>query len=196
MHQNSAKGKVLIQYDPDEATLPVSPVNLCPLQQATLKVWVEDGPDPVYVDNWLAESNQFGGSLKHKRGGNTCSPPASTTSPKSTIVATATADLSCYNYVDPDQERGSFCTCTNGASLAVAASTGSNIGTAYQPCPWTTVPVSATTSMATSMSSKPTSDPPQYAFTTTKFNHDVMGANAPLKSNTSASRRLSAQVVR
>lgn len=171
LHAATAKGKILVQYDPVEAMLPHPQANLCPIQQATLRVWVEDRPQPVYEHSWAAEAHQMVYASGHqKRDGNTCSKPASTTVSTSTTSPTATAELPCYNYADPDQGRGDFCTCTNGASVSVAASTGSNTGRAYQPCPWTTIPASATTSMP----SKPTSKHAQYAFTHTLLNHDVI----------------------
>lgn len=180
IHDNTAKGKVLVQYDPAEAMLPPISFSPCFLQQATLRVWVEDGPQPVYQHNWLAEPDQLVGVSGHqKRDGDTCSKPASTTVSTSTTSPPATANLPCYNYADPDQGRGDFCTCTNGASVSVAASTGSNTGTAYQPCPWTTIPASATTSMPP----KPTSEHAQYAFTDTLLNHDVIECESSTVAN-------------
>lgn len=182
LHATTAKGKVLVQYDPVEAMLPVSPHNPCPLQQATLKVWVEDRLEPVYDHSWVAEHDQsVGASGNKKRGGNTCSHAGSTTVSKTTTSPTATANLPCYNYADPDQGRGDFCTCTNGASVPVAASTGSNTGQAYNPCPWTAIPASATTSMPSK--SRPTSDHPQYAFTQTQYNHDVIECESSTRAN-------------
>lgn len=82
-HDTTAKGKIVIQYDPSEATLPISPINPCPLQQAMLKVWVEDRPSPIYEDTWIAESNQILLASGNQKRADACSRSMSSDEPSS-----------------------------------------------------------------------------------------------------------------
>lgn len=77
---------------------------------------------------------------------------SSTTGIKSSPSQSA---LPCWNYADPYHSISASCTCSNGASTAIAASTGKNTGSAYQPCPYPTVPAIPTTSKASSSNINP-----------------------------------------
>lgn len=72
----------------------------------------------------------------------TSSLPKSSSPPTKTTPTTTTSysPLPCYNYADPDNGIANFCTCSNGASTVIASATGSNTGSNYRPCPYTSAP--------------------------------------------------------
>ena len=56
---NAPLGKVLVQYDPFQTVLQ-TPNNPCFVyQRAMVRVWVQDGPDPVFERQWNANRAQF-----------------------------------------------------------------------------------------------------------------------------------------
>ena len=70
----------------------------------------------------------------------------------SAIAPKPSVSYACYNYAAPHEDIADFCTCSNGASTAVASSTGNNTGSNYVPCPYTTpppLPSKTTTTAAT-----------------------------------------------
>lgn len=62
----------------------------------------------------------------------------------SNAARSVTPSFPCYNFADPDNGVGNYCMCYNGASTPVAQSTGTNTGTNYQPCPYTSAPPTPT----------------------------------------------------
>lgn len=55
---NSARGKVLVQYDPDEDDT-LESEDPRPVQKAMLRVWLGDRDDYVYEDEWTAHDDQL-----------------------------------------------------------------------------------------------------------------------------------------
>jgi hypothetical protein len=118
-----------------------------------------------------------------------CDAPSSTTTrAKTTLATTPTAKKPgassavpspiCTYREDPDQNRnGGQCICSNSVTLPQAASTGSNTGAHYNPCPMTSIPPMPTTKPP---APKPTNTP-QFGFTTTKYNSNVIGCQSGSK---------------
>ena len=72
-------------------------------------------------------------------------------------------------------EKGDSCICSDTITLPPAASTGTNTGEQYNPCPMTALPPTPT-SMSSSATPRNT---PQFAFTTTNLlNHDVVACES------------------
>lgn len=56
---HTASGKLFFQYDPAQAMYADSHRPHKTIQQATLRVWLEDRPAPVYAMAWIAEPQQL-----------------------------------------------------------------------------------------------------------------------------------------
>ena len=93
--------------------------------------------------------------------------------------STATASPLCTYSVDPHKKESGKCICSNTVTLAPAESTGSNTGASYQPCSMTTLPPSPTTKGSTTIPS----NNPQYGFTTTLANSNVIACQSASLAN-------------
>lgn len=97
---------------------------------------------------------------------------SSTISTITPVGASAKASPLCFYSVG---ELGNKCICSDTITLPPAASTGTNTGEQYDPCPMTTLPPTPT-SMSSSATPRNT---PQFAWTTTNyFNHDVVACES------------------
>lgn len=90
--------------------------------------------------------------------------------PSETDDADAVATPACTPFADPNAgDAGTHsCVCSNGISVAVASSTSNQ--TSYIPCPWTSLPPAALTTSSAAVST----NTPQYQFTTTLANNEVI----------------------
>lgn len=80
------------------------------------------------------------------RSNSVAQPTSNIHQPRNDLESANTAtQLPCYNFADPDNGVGNECMCSNGQILPTAPSTGTNTGTNYNPCPYTTVPPASTT---------------------------------------------------
>ncbi|MCJ1414891.1 hypothetical protein MMC32_001220 [Xylographa parallela] len=90
---NTATGKILVQYYPDEAIVTNLEDPCKTTQYAMLKVWVEDRPQPVYQRTWTAEDQQkVADNQKRGVSAAACSQkPNGSTSPHTPTSGTATS---------------------------------------------------------------------------------------------------------
>ncbi|KAL9094048.1 MAG: hypothetical protein Q9165_003718 [Trypethelium subeluteriae] len=72
---------------------------------------------------------------------------------------------------DPDKGIGGSCVCSNGATISTADTTGSNTGTLWEACPWSTLPPQA---MITTSALAPTSTSAEWDYTMTDQYSDIL----------------------
>jgi hypothetical protein len=133
--QSTFAGKTIVRYDPKQAE--AQPANMldCPTPIARLELWNQDSP-LVTSHQWNASPNQL------KKRDSTCSGPS----------PDPEGDPPCVNVEDPDSGKAGYCSCSGGITVSNAASTGTNTGANYKPCPFTAIPTltSVTPPMTTS----------------------------------------------
>ncbi|KAI9688907.1 MAG: hypothetical protein M1822_001264 [Bathelium mastoideum] len=113
-------------------------------------------PDPPFFDGGQANST------------------TNSSSPSPTLNSSQITSPPCYNAVDENQKN--YCECNNGASIPNAKRTGTNTGSNYQPCPWSTLPVQANT---TSSAATPSSwDGHDYPYSFTDVSSNVVGCQS------------------
>ena len=127
-----------------------------------------------FTSHWMYGA----GSLQDSCGTFAMSIPVAPAPSMTSSPAPSRSAPECYNYADPEQGIGNFCTCNNGASLPNLPQTGTNTGTNYVVCPATAPPVTTTTSAPATLTPGLTSSVTCYAPHGSNYLQDLLAAGA------------------